>query len=238
MSCRGWPSATPSSPWTSADSGALNRGRSPTMSPLAPTTCTGWSPSLALARCCSPGKTGAGRQRSRSRRPIQTRYTALPCWRRCPPARGPRPDQAAAVPGSPAFTRYPTFRSAWSPEGSAPTSTGSSAHSPRLPGCRRRRRLTSTSAATPARAPWPQPLPATAVPAARSSTTPSTCPGRSACRSWRSAASRPSGPRLRRTCATVRPACARRSSRAAGTMWPKRRPEEVAGLLLSFFDGV
>jgi pimeloyl-ACP methyl ester carboxylesterase/quinol monooxygenase YgiN len=68
-----------------------------------------------------------------------------------PGARGPRRGQEAAVPGLPAFIRYRTFRSGWSPDGSAPISTGSSARSPRLPGCRRRRRLTSTSAATPAR---------------------------------------------------------------------------------------
>ena len=72
------PSGTPSSPWTSADSGTPIRGRSPTMSPLVPTMCTGLSPSLALARCCSPDRTGAGRPRSRSRQPIQTRYAALP----------------------------------------------------------------------------------------------------------------------------------------------------------------
>ncbi|HEX7164169.1 MAG TPA: alpha/beta fold hydrolase [Trebonia sp.] len=47
------------------------------------------------------------------------------------------------------------------------------------------------------------------------------CPGHSISRSWRSAAGGPSGPRLRRTCATARLTCARRSSRIAGTMSQK-----------------
>ena len=48
-----------------------------------------------------------------------------------------------------------------------------------------------------------------------------TCPGHSTCRSWASAASGSSVPRLRRICATVPPTCVRRSSPTADTMSQK-----------------